>query len=114
MAKKKRWFGVRCYFEHSAIMETTEQPVYEERVTIWHAFGFKKAMRKGMREAREYASGVGAIALDRTDAYLIGDAIDHEVWSAMYMNNLTRSEFVDTLNPPGVRGRTLEADVIFH
>lgn len=54
-SQELRWFAVRCVFHHEA------QHIYEERVTLWQAETFDRAIADAEREAAEYAAGLDGV-----------------------------------------------------
>lgn len=53
------WYAVRCVFE-------AQRGVFEERITLWRADSFERAIQRAEDEAREYAATI----TDSEDAYL--------------------------------------------
>ena len=55
------WFGVRCVFElDPRARADTEPRSFEERVTIWRASGFDRAIELAEADAVEYATTLAA------------------------------------------------------
>ncbi len=55
------WFGVRCVFEFDPRARADTEPrSFEERVTIWRASGFDRAIELAEADAVEYATTLAA------------------------------------------------------
>lgn len=84
------WYSVRCHFYHPP--ELVGQALYEERITLWRATGFDRAIELAEVEVAEYAVDTGARYLRACTVYDLfetGFAVEgREVFSEMRASEL--------------------------
>jgi hypothetical protein len=61
------WFSVRCLFHDPDV------GLYEERITLWQANSFERAIEQAEREANEYAEILDLRYVGLAQAYHLGD-----------------------------------------
>ena len=95
----KKWFTVRCLFEHPTRRLESSTPLYEERVTIWWADDWDEAYDMAAEEAVIYADEANCTYLRLVDAFDLFDDIvgsGTEVWSNMRESNLDAQTYAST------------------
>ncbi len=53
------WYSVRCFFKHPDKDKLNKKNLYEERITVWEAASFEKAIELAEKEAQKYALNTG-------------------------------------------------------
>lgn len=100
---EKKWFGVKCLFEHRGLEAKPGNRVYEERIIVVLASSFEEAVARAETEAAEYIGGHGKY-LGFCDAYGTGRAVlaeGGEVYSLMREVALDQREFIDRYHDDG-------------
>jgi hypothetical protein len=85
------WYSVRCVFKHS------DQPHYEERITVWRAASFEAAIARAEAEAIEFQAIGDCEYLRLAQAYhLATDRIEDgsEVFSLIRSSELEPDEYI--------------------
>ncbi|KRB74013.1 hypothetical protein ASE01_18635 [Nocardioides sp. Root190] len=106
MAKKpstKSWYGVRCVFAAAHDKPwgprdlQPQERFYEERVTLWHAKSFKKAIALAEVEARIYAENLECEYTGLAQAFRFDDKPKQgtEVFSLLRRSTLDAPEYLD-------------------
>ena len=91
------WFGVRCVFELDPETRSDTDPTsFEERVTIWQASGFDRAIELAEAEAADYATTVDAKYLGLAQAYKIDGLLmqGSEAFSLIRQSELAPKEYL--------------------
>jgi hypothetical protein len=92
------WFSVRCVFRHKKRADMTKYNLYEERITLWRADSFDKAIEYAEKEAVEYAMDSECEYIGLAQAYhLYDDTIGNgsEIFSLMREHNYTPKKYLD-------------------
>ncbi|MEU4164644.1 hypothetical protein [Actinoplanes sp. NPDC026670] len=86
------WYATRCVFEFDNL---DDNPVYEERVTLWRAPDFDTAIALAETEAEEYAEDLCAFT-GLVQAYHLFEAPGHgaEVFSLMRNSTLSTDDYL--------------------
>ncbi len=90
------WFSVRCAFA----FEVDDQTTYEERITIWRAQSFDKAIEMAELEAADYAKVVDARYIGLAQAFHLGVedrplCSGDEVFSLMRDSRLGPNDYIE-------------------
>lgn len=90
---------MRCLFRHADRDGMTKQNLYEERITIWRAPSFDKAVEMAEHDAEQYAEDVNAQYLGLAQAYHAYPkrlSSGSEVFSLMRESNHYPKRYLDT------------------
>ncbi len=49
---KKEWYGVKCIFFYPGLRKKVGNNIFEERVTVWKARSFDKAIKKRKKKQK--------------------------------------------------------------
>ncbi len=101
------WYAARCVFRY-ADLRVRGRAVYEERIVLLRAAGFRQALRRAEAEARRYAHDskaeyVGFAEVFQLDAAEVGDGT--EVFSLMRHSRLTPDRYVARFFDTGAEHR---------
>ncbi|MEU1287936.1 hypothetical protein [Kitasatospora sp. NPDC005856] len=94
-ATGKSWYAVRCVFR----WDTSDNPLYEERLTLWRAGSMDEAIERAEDEARTYAHDNGHSYLELAQCYALatdgrpGDG--DEVFSLLRESRLDGDAYLD-------------------
>jgi hypothetical protein len=111
--KEECWFAVRCVFA-SGWPPGQLTPVYEERITLWHAASVEEAIERAEVEALEYAGSIeespdSYLGIAQSYQLVDGPADGAEVFSLMRSSPLEPGEYLDTFFDTGTeRQRIME------
>jgi hypothetical protein len=94
---KKRWFSAKCVFRHADIGGPRQ--LYEERVVLLRARGFKHAMKLAGREANKYADGLPGVSFTGYIS-VFAPIRKPEIYSDMEQSDLEPGEYLATRYPP--------------
>ncbi len=96
--KKVEWFAVRCVFRGSI-----DENQFEERVTLWQANSFERAVERAEQEANEYANIVSLRYLGLAQAYKLADEPGDgaEVFSLYRESRMDDKAYLDTFFDTG-------------
>lgn len=100
-----RWYAVRCVFEKGWLPED-QQPVYEERITLWRAASVEEAVARAEAEAQTYAAAIPEEPdryLGLAQAFALGDGPRDgvEVFSLLRASRLPAEEYLDAFFDTG-------------
>jgi hypothetical protein len=105
--KEEPWYAVRCVFAFGPDGDRT----YEERVTIWRADSFDRAIERAELEAAEYAETLDAEYLGFAQAFHL--AVDDrplesgdEVFSLMRDSTLSANDYISAFFATGTESET--------
>src|SRR5712691_516365 len=105
-ADSPSWYGVRCIFKLG------DQPLYEERITVWRAQSFGEAIDLAEAEAREYGATNGFEYLQLAQIFdqkseIVGSG--SEVFSLIRESRLAPDDYINRFFATGSeRQGTLE------
>lgn len=102
---KNPWYGVKCLFSHTQIINKEEKMFYEERVLLIRANNFEEAIEKAEQEAVLYAYLLDEVEyLEYSNAFNIFEAEINdgsEIYSIIRESNLDRDEYLDKFYDTG-------------
>ena len=98
------WFGVRCVFK----IDSPQEAVYEERVTVWRADSPEEAIELAEAEAAKYVDGLDAEHLGLAQVYAMADELvaGAEVFSLMRTSSLESTGYLKTYFDTGAERQT--------
>ncbi len=105
-ADSPSWYGVRCIFKLG------DQPLYEERITVWRAQSFEEAVELAEADAEQYAATHGLDYLHLAQVFdqkseIVGSG--SEVFSLIRESPLTPDDYINRFIDTGSeRQGTLE------
>src|SRR5712691_470455 len=105
-ADSPSWYGVRCIFKLG------DQPLYEERITLWRARSFAEAVELAEADAEHYAATNGLDYLHLTQVFdqkseIVGSG--SEVFSLIRESRLAPDDYINRFFDTGSeRQGTLE------
>ncbi len=94
----KESYTVKCLFKWKRLVNCKKKYMYEERITLWRAKSFEKAIAKAEKEALQYAKAIDAKYLGFAQAYWMCDkhkSSGIEVYSLVRDSNLKSKKYID-------------------
>ena len=94
---EQQWYGIKCLVEHSGLSDEPGSHVYEERVVIFRAPDFDRAIERDEQEVVAYARLNGARYIGYSNAYKIEAPMIEdgtEVYSVMREMPLSPGDFI--------------------
>ena len=99
----KSWYGVRCIFVDATNKPWARQDLesgeaaYEERITLWRARSFKKAIARAEAEARDYAETLECEYAGFAQAFRFDGKPEQgaEVFSLIRRSGLDLEDYID-------------------